>query len=98
MFVIVVFFGHVQLLRFVIVKNFQSCFYPKFGHVNSLVSWLPSLHSYYKFNVTDTHLFRSFYMIPVKYSVSLLKLNTQCCVKMDFHNLGSVLNKRKWSK
>ena len=32
-FVVVVFFGHVQLLRFVIVKNFWSCSNPNFGHI-----------------------------------------------------------------
>ena len=39
MFVVVVFFGHVQLLRFFIVKNFRSCSNTNFwsyllGHVN----------------------------------------------------------------
>ena len=33
------FFSHVQLLRFVVVKNFLSCFNPNFGHIY-LVMWI----------------------------------------------------------
>ena len=33
MFVVVIFFGHVQLLRFVVVKNFRPCSNPNFGHI-----------------------------------------------------------------
>ena len=37
MFVVVVFFGPVQLLRFVVVKKFCSCSNPKFGHIYSVM-------------------------------------------------------------
>ena len=33
MFVVVIFFGHVQLLRFVVVKIFRSCSNPDFVHI-----------------------------------------------------------------
>ena len=39
MFVVVIFFSHVQLLRFVVVKNFQSFSTPKFSHIY-LVMWI----------------------------------------------------------
>ena len=39
MFVVAVFFGHLQLLRFVVVKNFRSCSNPWFGHIY-LVMWI----------------------------------------------------------
>ena len=39
MFVVVIFFSHVQLLRFVVVKNFQSFSNPKFSHIY-LVMWI----------------------------------------------------------
>ena len=37
MFVIVVNFSHVQLLRFVTLKNFWSCSNPNFGHIGSVM-------------------------------------------------------------
>ena len=36
-FVIVIFYGHVQLLRFVVVKKFWSCSNPNFGHIYSVM-------------------------------------------------------------
>ena len=39
MFVIIVFFSHVQSLRFVVVNNFWSCSNPNFGHIY-LVLWI----------------------------------------------------------
>ena len=37
MFVGVVNFGHVQLLSFIVLKNFRSCSNPNFGHIDSVM-------------------------------------------------------------
>ena len=34
MYVVVVILGHVQLLRFIVLKHFWSCFNPNFGHLD----------------------------------------------------------------